>query len=169
MPILTMARPYARKGPWPQVAADKFPTAPAPAMPFDSRRIIHPRCLAVRANPPGRPERRRSGLHRNLLAPRTRRRTRLPRKRTARIKRRPPAIRKRMSRVRRRRSTGTTRTPSSADFSTTYGRSITVDQSKKPTNCWLRHGCCSLRTALASICRIRSRVTLKMWPTSSNV
>jgi hypothetical protein len=45
----------------------------------------------------------------------------------------------------------------------------TIRQSKNPTNSWLRDGCWSLRTALASICRIRSRVTLKMWPTSSNV
>ena len=40
-------------------------------------------------------------------------------------------------------------------------------QSRKPTNSWLRLGCWSLRTALASIWRMRSRVTLKMWPTSS--
>ena len=42
-------------------------------------------------------------------------------------------------------------------------------QSRNPTSSWLRLGCCSLRTALASIWRIRSRVTLKMWPTSSSV
>jgi hypothetical protein len=36
------------------------------------------------------------------------------------------------------------------------------NQSRKPTSSWLRLGCCSLRTALASIWRIRSRVTLKM-------
>src|SRR5205814_1283476 len=34
--------------------------------------------------------------------------------------------------------------------------------SRKPSSCRLRTGCCSLRTALASICRTRSRVTLKM-------
>ena len=42
-------------------------------------------------------------------------------------------------------------------------------QSRKPESSSLRAGACSLRTALASICRIRSRVTLKMWPTSSSV
>jgi len=42
-------------------------------------------------------------------------------------------------------------------------------QSMKPESSSLRAGACSLRTALASICRIRSRVTLKMWPTSSSV
>ena len=30
-------------------------------------------------------------------------------------------------------------------------------------------GCCSLRTAFDSICRTRSRVTLKIFPTSSSV
>ncbi len=35
-------------------------------------------------------------------------------------------------------------------------------QSRKPTSSWLREGCWSLRTAFASIWRIRSRVTLKM-------
>jgi len=33
----------------------------------------------------------------------------------------------------------------------------------------LRTGCCSFATALASICRTRSRVTLKIRPTSSSV
>ena len=33
----------------------------------------------------------------------------------------------------------------------------------------LRLGCRSLRSALASICRMRSRVTWKLWPTSSSV
>ena len=42
-------------------------------------------------------------------------------------------------------------------------------QSKNPASSSLRAGACSLRTAFASICRIRSRVTLKMWPTSSSV
>jgi hypothetical protein len=42
-------------------------------------------------------------------------------------------------------------------------------QSRKPESSSLRAGACSLRTALASICRIRSRVTLKMCPTSSSV
>ena len=42
-------------------------------------------------------------------------------------------------------------------------------QSRNPTSSWLRLGCWSLRTALASIWRIRSRVTLKMCPTSSRV
>ena len=42
-------------------------------------------------------------------------------------------------------------------------------QSMKPDSSSLRAGAYSLRTALASICRIRSRVTLKMWPTSSSV
>jgi hypothetical protein len=32
-----------------------------------------------------------------------------------------------------------------------------------------RHGCFSFRSALASICRIRSRVTENCWPTSSSV
>src|SRR5262245_11279926 len=41
--------------------------------------------------------------------------------------------------------------------------------SRKPSSCRLRTGCCSLRTALASIWRTRSRVTLKMRPTSSSV
>jgi hypothetical protein len=44
-----------------------------------------------------------------------------------------------------------------------------VTQSRNPESSSLRAGACSLRTALASICRIRSRVTLKMWPTSSSV
>ena len=44
-----------------------------------------------------------------------------------------------------------------------------IRQSRKPTSSWLRLGCWSLRTALASICRMRSRVTLKMCPTSSSV
>ncbi len=43
------------------------------------------------------------------------------------------------------------------------------DQSRNPDSSWLRLGCCNLRTALASIWRIRSRVTLNMWPTSSSV
>ena len=42
-------------------------------------------------------------------------------------------------------------------------------QSMKPLSSSLRAGACSLRTALASICRMRSRVTLKMCPTSSSV
>ncbi len=42
-------------------------------------------------------------------------------------------------------------------------------QSRNPESSSLRAGACSLRTALASICRIRSRVTLKMCPTSSSV
>ena len=41
--------------------------------------------------------------------------------------------------------------------------------SRKPSSCRLRTGCCSLRTALASIWRTRSRVTLKIRPTSSRV
>ena len=41
--------------------------------------------------------------------------------------------------------------------------------SRKPSSCRLRTGCCSLRTALASIWRTRSRVTLKIRPTSSSV
>src|SRR5438067_1550725 len=41
--------------------------------------------------------------------------------------------------------------------------------SRKPSSCRLRTGCCSLRTAFASIWRTRSRVTLKMRPTSSRV
>ena len=41
--------------------------------------------------------------------------------------------------------------------------------SRKPSSCRLRTGCWSLRTALASIWRTRSRVTLKMRPTSSSV
>ena len=44
-----------------------------------------------------------------------------------------------------------------------------LPQSKNPDSSWLRLGCWSLRTALASIWRIRSRVTLKMCPTSSSV
>ena len=42
-------------------------------------------------------------------------------------------------------------------------------RSRNPANCPLRTGCWSLRTALASICRTRSRVTLKIRPTSSRV
>jgi hypothetical protein len=42
-------------------------------------------------------------------------------------------------------------------------------QSRNPTNSWLREGCWSLRTAFASIWRMRSRVTLKICPTSSSV
>ena len=41
--------------------------------------------------------------------------------------------------------------------------------SRKPSSCRLRTGCWSLRTALASIWRTRSRVTLKIRPTSSRV
>ena len=37
------------------------------------------------------------------------------------------------------------------------------------SSCRLLTGCCNLRTALASICLTRSRVTLKMRPTSSSV
>src|SRR5579872_6817146 len=36
-------------------------------------------------------------------------------------------------------------------------------------SCLLRDGCRSLRKAFASICRMRSRVTSKSWPTSSSV
>ena len=39
----------------------------------------------------------------------------------------------------------------------------------KAAQCLARNGCCSLRTALASICRTRSRVTEKICPTSSSV
>ncbi len=42
-------------------------------------------------------------------------------------------------------------------------------RSKKPDSLRERTGCCSLRTALASICRTRSRVTEKILPTSSSV
>ena len=42
-------------------------------------------------------------------------------------------------------------------------------RSRKPANCWLRTGCCSFLTALASIWRTRSRVTLNIRPTSSRV
>ena len=41
--------------------------------------------------------------------------------------------------------------------------------SRNPSSIRLRTGCCSFRTALASICRTRSRVTLKIRPTSSRV
>ena len=43
-----------------------------------------------------------------------------------------------------------------------YRNEALTGQSKKPISSWLRLGCCSLRTALASIWRMRSRVTLKM-------
>ena len=46
---------------------------------------------------------------------------------------------------------------------------LAASTSRKPLSCLARTGCCSLRTALASICRTRSRVTLKMRPTSSRV
>jgi len=41
--------------------------------------------------------------------------------------------------------------------------------SRKPWSLRARTGCCSLRMALASTCRTRSRVTLKILPTSSSV
>ena len=41
--------------------------------------------------------------------------------------------------------------------------------SMKPASLRLRTGCCSLRMALASTWRTRSRVTLKIRPTSSRV
>ena len=41
--------------------------------------------------------------------------------------------------------------------------------SRKPSSFRARTGCCSLRMALASTCRTRSRVTLKILPTSSSV
>ena len=41
--------------------------------------------------------------------------------------------------------------------------------SKNDLSFRLRLGCFSLRSALASICRMRSRVTLNCWPTSSSV
>ena len=44
-----------------------------------------------------------------------------------------------------------------------------ANPSRNPLSCLLRTGCCSLRTAFASICRTRSRVTLKIRPTSSRV
>ncbi len=47
--------------------------------------------------------------------------------------------------------------------------SVSLQSSRKGRNLRLRLGCLSLRKALASIWRIRSRVTLNNWPTSSRV
>ena len=46
---------------------------------------------------------------------------------------------------------------------------LSARPSTKPSSLRLRTGCWSLRMAFASICRTRSRVTLKILPTSSNV
>ena len=56
------------------------------------------------------------------------------------------------------------------DFNTSSTHpALTFARSRKPSSCLQRTGCCSLRTAFASIWRTRSRVTLKMRPTSSSV
>ena len=47
--------------------------------------------------------------------------------------------------------------------------STALQLSRKLRSLRLRLGCLSLRRALASIWRIRSRVTLNCWPTSSRV
>jgi hypothetical protein len=44
-----------------------------------------------------------------------------------------------------------------------------IQLSMKLLSCLLRDGCRSFRSAFASICRMRSRVTSKSWPTSSRV
>ena len=46
---------------------------------------------------------------------------------------------------------------------------LSFSRSKKPSSLRARTGCCSLRMALASTWRTRSRVTLKILPTSSSV
>jgi len=46
---------------------------------------------------------------------------------------------------------------------------LTTPPGKKPSNFLARTGCCNLRIALASTWRTRSRVTLKIRPTSSSV